>query len=95
MNDKPWQTIEYTDLPEVPEVGKMQIRNALWPMPMESHPEEVEFLLLQSGCKRIWVEDRCYEMLGGELLVVLPGERHGAEQDVQNRTSRDKLSRTF
>ena len=87
MNNKPWQKIEYTDLPEVPEVGKMQIRNALWPMPMESHPEEVEFLLLQSGCKRIWVEDRCYEMLGGELLVVLPGERHGAEQDVQNRTS--------
>ncbi len=87
MNNKPWQKIEYTDLPEVSEVGKMQIRNALWPMPMESHPEEVEFLLLQSGCKRIWVEDRCYEMLGGELLVVLPGERHGAEQDVQNRTS--------
>lgn len=87
MNNKPWQKIEYTDLPEVSEVGKMQIRNALWPMPMESHPEEVEFLLLQSGCKRIWVEDRYYEMLGGELLVVLPGERHGAEQDVQNRTS--------
>ena len=54
---------------------------------MESHPDAVEFLLLRSGCKQIQVEDRLYEMQGGDLLVVFPGERHGAEDFVQNRTS--------
>ncbi len=87
MDDQIWGYKKESGLPELPEVGKLQVKNAAWPMPMESHPDAVEFLLLRSGCKQIQVEDRLYEMQGGDLLVVLPGERHGAEDFVQNRTS--------
>ena len=87
MDDQIWGYKKESGLPELPEVGKLQVKNAAWPMPMESHPDAVEFLLLRSGCKQIQVEDRLYEMQGGELLVVFPGERHGAEDFVQNRTS--------
>ncbi len=87
MDDQIWGYKKESGLPELPEVGKLQVKNAAWPMPMESHPDAVEFLLLRSGCKQIQVEDRLYEMQGGDLLVVFPGERHGAEDFVQNRTS--------
>lgn len=87
MDDQIWGYKKESGLPELPEVGKLQVKNAAWPMPMESHPDTVEFLLLRSGCKQIQVEDRLYEMQGGDLLVVFPGERHGAEDFVQNRTS--------
>ena len=87
MDDQIWGYKKESGLPELPEVGKLQVKNAAWPMPMESHPDAVEFLLLRSGCKQIQVEDRLYEMQGGNLLVVFPGERHGAEDFVQNRTS--------
>lgn len=86
MDDQIWGYKKESGLPELPEVGKLQVKNAAWPMPMESHPDAVEFLLLRSGCKQIQVEDRLYEMQGGDLLVVFPGERHGAEDFVQNRT---------
>lgn len=87
MDDQIWGYKKESGLPELPEVGKLQVKNAAWPMPMESHPDAVELLLLRSGCKQIQVEDRLYEMQGGDLLVVFPGERHGAEDFVQNRTS--------
>ena len=87
MDDQIWGYKKESGLPELPEVGKLQVKNAAWPMPMESHPDAVEFLLLRSGCKQIQVEDRLYGMQGGDLLVVFPGERHGAEDFVQNRTS--------
>lgn len=87
MDDQIWGYKKESGLPELPEVGKLQVKNAAWPMPMESHPDAVEFLLLRSGCKQIQVENRLYEMQGGDLLVVFPGERHGAEDFVQNRTS--------
>ena len=87
MDDQIWGYKKESGLPELPEVGKLQVKNAAWPMPMESHSDAVEFLLLRSGCKQIQVEDRLYEMQGGDLLVVFPGERHGAEDFVQNRTS--------
>lgn len=87
MDDQIWGYKKESGLPELPEVGKLQVKNAAWPMPMESHLDAVEFLLLRSGCKQIQVEDRLYEMQGGDLLVVFPGERHGAEDFVQNRTS--------
>lgn len=87
MDDQIWGYKKESGLPELPEVGKLQVKNAAWPMPMESHPDAVEFLLLRSGCKQIQVEDRLYEMQGGDLLVVFPGERHGAEDFAQNRTS--------
>ena len=80
MDDQIWGYKKESGLPELPEVGKLQVKNAAW-------PDAVEFLLLRSGCKQIQVEDRLYEMQGGDLLVVFPGERHGAEDFVQNRTS--------
>lgn len=81
------ERVEDTAIPELPEVGKFQISNTLRPMPMEVHRNELEFLLLNSGYKKIWVEEHCYEMSGGDLLVVFPGQRHGAEDYVQNRTT--------
>ena len=79
MNDYSWEQIQKTGLPEIPEVGKMQIRTATGPMNMETHQGMVEFLLLCSGCKRMWVDGRCYDMQGGDLLIVFPGESHGAD----------------
>ena len=87
MTDRIWEHIDETGIPEMPVIGKMQIRNALQPMQMEAHPHLVEFLLLYSGCKRMWVEDRHYDLQGGDLLIIFPGEYHGAENAVQNRSS--------
>ncbi len=87
MTDQIWEQIEQTGLPEMPEIGKLQIRNAMRPMQMEIHRGLVELLLLCSGCKRMWVENRRYDMQGGDLLVIFPGERHGAEDVIQNRSS--------
>ncbi len=87
MTDQIWQQIEQTGLPEIPEIGRLQIRNAMRPMKMEVHSDQMEFLLLYSGRKRMWVENRRYDMQGGDLLVIFPGERHGAEDVIQNRSS--------
>ncbi len=87
MNQPLWSDIEYDVLPELAEVGRFGTRDAAYPMPMETHPDAVEFLLLHSGRKQIRVEDRPYELSGGEMLVIFPGERHGAEDAVQNRMS--------
>ena len=87
MADQTWKQIERTGISEMPKIGKMQIRNALQPMQMEVHRNLVEFLLLYSGCKRMWVENHRYDMQGGDLLVIFPGERHGAENVIQNRSS--------
>ena len=81
-----WEQIQQTGLAEMPEIGKIQIRDALRPMNMEVHPDMIEFLLLYSGCKRMWVEQTRYDMLGGDLLIIYPGEAHGAEDVIQNRS---------
>ncbi len=87
MNAYSWEQIQQTGLPEMPEIGKMQIRAATGPMRMEFHPEMIEFLLLYSGCKRMWVEGKRYDMQGGDLLIIFPGENHGAEDVIQNRSA--------
>ncbi len=87
MSDFIWEQIEHTGLPEMPEIGKMQIRNAVRPMSMEMHSDKLEFLLLYSGCKRMWVENQRYDMQGGDLLLIFPGENHGAEDVIQNRSA--------
>ncbi len=87
MNGRILKNVEETEIPEIPEIGKLQICNAVQPMVMECHEGLVEFLLLYSGYKRIWVENRRYDMQGGDLLVIFPKEKHGAEEDVQNRSS--------
>ena len=87
MTDEIELQLEQTGLPEMPEMGRLQIRNAQNPMQTEVHPNRVEFLLLCSGCKRMWLRDRCYDLQGGDLLIILPGEEHGAEDFIQNRSS--------
>ena len=73
MTDQIWQQIEQTGLPEIPEIGRLQIRNAMRPMKMEVHSDQMEFLLLYSGRKRMWVENRRYDMQGGDLWSSFQG----------------------
>lgn len=87
MNDQIWKQIAATKLWEIPEIGWMKIKNAILPMNLEEHPNRIEFLFLYSGRKRMWVENKCYDMQGGDLLIIFPGEEHGAEDMVQNRSS--------
>lgn len=87
MNNQIWQNIEDTVLWEAPEIGWIKIRNAVLPMQKEKHPNYLEFLFLYSGRKRMWVENQRYDMQGGDMLVIFPGEEHGAEDIIQNRSS--------
>ncbi len=87
MNDQIWQKIEETELWEAPEIGWIKIRNAARPMQIEVHRDHLEFLFLYSGRKRMWVDHKRYDMQGGDLLIIFPGEEHGAEDIVQNRSS--------
>lgn len=87
MNDQIWQQLEETELWEVPEIGWIKIRNAVLPMRTEVHSGHMEFLFLYSGRKLMWVENKRYDMQGGDLLLIFPGERHGAEDIMQDRSS--------
>ena len=62
MNAYSWEQIQQTGLPEMPEIGENADSRCTGPMHMEFHPEMIEFLLLYSGCKRMWVEGKRYDM---------------------------------
>ena len=73
-------------IPEIPGLGALRIRKAAEPMEWEEHEEAFELLYLKSGEKKITVADREYDLYGGDLLVIHPGEVHGNYRAVQNRS---------
>lgn len=77
----------HNPLPEIDAIGRLRIQQAGDGMPMEAHAGAFELLLLESGSKRIRVESEWLEMHGGDMLLLHPGETHGAPEQVQNRTS--------
>lgn len=86
MRDSICYTILKPTIPEIEEVGRLVIRSAIDPMPIEKHPDHLELLYLQSGRKTIVVDGDRYELNGGDLLWIFPGELHGAEEYIQNRS---------
>ena len=76
----------HNPLPEIDTIGRLRIQQAGAGMPMERHAGAFELLLLESGSKRIRVEAEALEMHGGDMLLLHPGEAHGAPEQVQNRT---------
>lgn len=67
-------------------LGKLRIVRAADPVPMQSHTNQYEFLYMHSGRKVFYIEDEKYLLNGGDLLLVFPGESHGADDVSQNRT---------
>lgn len=74
-------------LPEIITVGLIKVTSACSPMPLEVHPDSFELLYLQTGEKPIMIDDRRYEMRGGDILIIPPGVHHGNTNEVQNRSS--------
>ena len=73
-------------VPEIPGLGTLRIRKAAEPMEWEAHENAFELLYLKSGEKKLTVSDREYDLFGGDLLVIHPGEVHGNYRAVQNRS---------
>lgn len=73
-------------IPEIPGLGTLHIRKAAEPMEWEEHENAFELLYLKSGEKKITVADQEYDLFGGDLLVIHPGEAHGNYRAVQNRS---------
>lgn len=74
-------------IPEIQEMGTLRIRQAAEPMEWEEHEEAFELLYVKSGEKKMTVGGQEYHLVGGDLLVIHPGEIHGNYCAVQNRSS--------
>lgn len=67
-------------------LGRLRIFRAADPVEMQSHEDMFELLYMYSGRKVFYIGDEKYVLNGGDLLLVFPGEAHGAEDVSQNRT---------
>lgn len=67
-------------------LGKLRITRASDPVEVQDHANQYELLYMHSGRKIFYIEDNKYVLNGGDLLLVFPGEAHGAEDVTQNRT---------
>lgn len=76
-----------TAVGEIAELGTLQVREAARAMPMESHPGRYELLYLHTGIKQIAIGGDEYTLRGGDVLIIRPGEAHGQETGVQDRTT--------
>jgi AraC-like DNA-binding protein/quercetin dioxygenase-like cupin family protein len=67
-------------------MGRLRIFRAADPVEMQSHENQFELLYMYSGRKVFYIGDEKYVLNGGDVLMVFPGEVHGAEDVSQNRT---------
>lgn len=67
-------------------LGKLRITRASDPVEMQDHEDQFELLYMHSGQKIFYVGKEKYVLNGGDVLLVFPGEIHGAEDITQNRT---------
>lgn len=74
-------------IPEIQTVAQIRFLDAHEPMPDEAHEDAFELLYLHSGRKRLLLQGIEYDMRGGDLLVIAPGESHGGSSLLQTRTT--------
>ena len=69
------------------QLGKLIFARAYGPMPIEKHTAQYEIVYMHSGYKVFYIHEQRHILTGGDILLVFPGEPHGADTETQNRTT--------
>lgn len=77
----------FMPITEVLSFGTMHFQKASIPMPLETHEGAFELLHLTSGIKTLYCNGKRYQMRGGDMLLLHPGEEHGNPDEVQNKSA--------